>query len=234
LDAQEPKKLQISRTLLYTVTLQLFLSEMHLMNQTMPTEISLEALIAGDRAEFAHLVDMYSSPIYRLGLRMLGNPQDAEDVLQNTFLNMLTHLSEFEGRSSLSTWLYRIAANEALMLIRKKKPEVHFERSEDAEAGENDRELLPTQFVDWSALPEDELLSGEGKQILDAAIQSLPESLRIVFLLRDVEGLSIKETAEALNLTETNVKTRLLRARLFLREQLSTYYGDTLSARSEE
>jgi len=191
----------------------------------MSLEISLEALIAGDRAEFARLVDTYSSPIYRLGLRMLGTPQDAEDVLQNTFLNVFTHLSTFEGRSSLSTWLYRIAANEALMLIRKKKPEVNVD---DVQAGENDEDLLPTQFVDWSALPEDELLSGEGKKFLDSAIQTLPESMRIVFLLRDVEGLSIKETADALNLTETNVKTRLLRARMFLREQLSAYYGERM------
>jgi RNA polymerase sigma-70 factor (ECF subfamily) len=196
------------------------------MNKTMSLEISLEALVAGDRAEFARLVDAYSSLIYRLGLRMLGTPQDAEDVLQNTFLSVLTHLSTFEGRSSLSTWIYRIAANEALMLIRKKKPEVNIERSEDAQADENDEDLLPAQFVDWSALPEDELLSGEGKKMLDSAIHSLPESMRIVFLLRDVEGLSIKETADALNLTETNVKTRLLRARMFLREQLSTYYGE--------
>lgn len=196
------------------------------MNKTMSLEISLEALIAGDRAEFARLVDAYSSPIYRLGLRMLGTPQDAEDVLQNTFLNVLTHLSTFERRSSLSTWLYRIAANEALMLIRKQKPEVNIERSENAQAGEHDEDLLPTQFVDWSALPENELLSGESQKYLDAAIQTLPESMRIVFVLRDVEGLSIKETAEALNLTETNIKTRLLRARMFLREQLSTYYGE--------
>lgn len=196
------------------------------MNKTMSLEISLEALIAGDRAEFARLVDAYSSPIYRLGLRMLGTPQDAEDVLQNTFLNVLTHLSTFEGRSSLSTWLYRIAANEALMLIRKKKPEVNIERSENAQAEDNDEDLLPTQFVDWSALPENELLSGESQKYLDSAIQTLPESMRIVFVLRDVEGLSIKETAEALNLTETNIKTRLLRARMFLREQLSTYYGE--------
>lgn len=195
------------------------------MNKTMSLEISLAALIAGDRAEFARLVDTYSSPIYRLGLKMLGTPQDAEDVLQNTFLNVLTHLSSFEGRSSLSTWLYRIAANEALMLIRKKKPEVNVD---DFQAGDNDEDLLPTQFVDWSALPEDELLSGEGKKNLDAAIQTLPESMRVVFLLRDVEGLSIKETADALNLTETNVKTRLLRARMFLREQLSTYYGERI------
>jgi len=199
------------------------------MNKTMSLEISLEALIAGDRAEFARLVDTYSSPIYRLGLRMLGTPQDAEDVLQNTFLSVLTHLSTFEGRSSLSTWIYRIAANEALMLIRKKKPEVNIERSEDAQAGDNDEDLLPTQFVDWSALPEDELLSGESQKYLDSAIQTLPESMRIVFVLRDVEGLSIKETADALNLTETNVKTRLLRARMFLREQLSTYYGERIA-----
>ena len=169
------------------------------------------------------MVNLYSNPIYRLGLRMLGTPQDAEDVLQNTFLNALTHLRTFEGRSSLSTWLYRIAANEALMLLRRKKPEVNLE---DAEADGNAQDLKPTQFVDWSALPEDELLSSEGKKILDQTIQRLPEPMRIVFLLRDTEGLSIRETAEALDLTETNVKTRLLRARMFLREQLSTYYGE--------
>lgn len=199
------------------------------MNKTMTTEISLEALVAGDRAEFARLVDAYSSPIYRLGLRMLGNPQDAEDVLQNTFLSALTHIAEFEGRSSLATWLYRIAANEALMLLRRKKPEVNLD---DFDTDEETEDLLPARFVDWSALPEDQLLSGEGKKALDQAIQTLPESMRLVFLLRDVEGLSIKETAEALNLTETNVKTRLLRARLFLREQLSVYYGERVRSKS--
>lgn len=194
----------------------------------MHPDISLDALIAGDRAEFARLVDAYSSSIYRLGLRMLGSPQDAEDVLQNTFISALTHLATFEGRSSLSTWLYRIAANEALMLIRKRKPEVNIVPGEDAEGEDSADGLKPTQIVDWSGLPEDELLSGEGKQILDEAIDRLPESLRIVFLLRDVEGLSIKETAEALSLTETNVKTRLLRARMFLREQLSGYYSERM------
>jgi RNA polymerase sigma-70 factor (ECF subfamily) len=193
------------------------------MDKTMPNEISLEALKAGDRAEFARLVDEYSSPIYRLGLRMLGNPQDAEDVLQNTFINALAHIQNFEGRSSLATWLYRIAANEALMLIRRKKPEVNLE---DVEGGDEAEGLKPSQFVDWSALPEDELLAGEGKKALDDAVRTLPESLRIVFLLRDVESLSIKETADALNLTETNVKTRLLRARMALRESLSAYYGE--------
>jgi RNA polymerase sigma-70 factor (ECF subfamily) len=193
----------------------------------MQPDLSLDALIAGDRAEFARLVDAYSSPIYRLGLRMLGNPQDAEDVLQNTFLNALTHISAFERRSSLQTWLYRIASNEALMLIRKKKPEVSFE---DMETEGSSEDLLPKQFTDWSALPEAELLSDEGRQVLDQAIARLPETLRMVFLLRDIEGLSIQETAETLSLTETNVKTRLLRARLFLREQLSAYYREHLIA----
>lgn len=190
----------------------------------MQPEISIEALIAGDRAEFARLVDIYSSPVYRLGLHMLGNAQDAEDVLQNTFLNALTHLSSFEGRSTVSTWLYRIAANEALMLIRKKKPEVSLESSENTGEKVAVEDLKPTEFADWSALPEEELLSNESKKILDSMIQILPESLRIVFILRDIEGLSIKETADALYLTETNIKTRLLRARLFLRERLSAYY----------
>lgn len=194
----------------------------------MPTDISIEALIAGDRLEFALMVDLYSAPIFRLGLRMLGNPQDAEDVLQNTFLNALTHLSSFEGRSTLSTWLYRIAANEALMMLRKKKPEVNFEGIDAAGSEESQERLHPIEFADWSDLPEEELLSSEGKRLLDETIQVLPEPLRIVFVLRDIEGLSIKETAEALELTETNVKTRLLRARLFLREQLSAYYGERL------
>lgn len=195
------------------------------MNEATTQEFSIEALRAGDRAEFARLVDAYSAPIYRLGLKMLGNPQDAEDVLQNTFLNALTHLADFEGRSSVSTWLYRIASNEALMLLRRKKNTVNLDDFQPEDAEETP---LPEVFVDWSALPENELLSGESKQALDAAVKKLPESLRMVFFLRDIEGISIKDTAEILNLTETNVKTRLLRARMFLREQLSVYYGERL------
>jgi RNA polymerase sigma-70 factor (ECF subfamily) len=193
-----------------------------MINTTMP-EISVEALRAGDRAEFARLVDAYSAPIYRLGLKILGNPQDAEDVLQNTFLNALTHLSSFEGRSSLSTWLYRIASNEALMQIRRKRKNVSIE---DLQTEGSDEGMLPEIFMDWSALPESELITEESKAKLDEAVSKLPESLRLVFVLRDVEGVSIKETAEILNLTETNVKTRLLRARMALREQLSAYYGE--------
>jgi RNA polymerase sigma-70 factor (ECF subfamily) len=187
--------------------------------------ISIEALQNGDRAEFARLVDAYSAPIYRLGLRMLGNEQDAEDVLQNTFLSALAHLPNFEGRSSVLTWLYRIAVNEALMTIRRGRPEINID---DAEASDENDNIHPTQFIDWGALPEQELLSAEGKQTLDHAIHNLPENLQTVFLLRDIQNLSIKDTADALNLTEANVKVRLLRARLMLREQLSYYYGERM------
>jgi RNA polymerase sigma-70 factor (ECF subfamily) len=192
-------------------------------------DISIEALRAGDRAEFARLVDAYSGPVYRLVLRMLGNAQDAEDALQNAFLNAFTHIAGFEGRSSLSTWLHRIAANEALMTLRRKRPELNI--GDDERDDESD--LTPNLFVDWGALPEDELLSEESRNHLDAAIRNLPETLRLVFILRDVQGMSIKETAEVLHLTETNVKTRLLRARLNLREQLSVYYRERISREEE-
>ena len=109
-------------------------------------------------------------------------------------------------------------------LLRKKQPiSIEDMQSEDSEDG-----LIPAIFTDWSALPESELLAGESKGAIDAAIARLPEQLKIVFVLRDIEGVSIKETAEILSLTETNVKTRLLRARMALREQLSVYYGERM------
>lgn len=187
--------------------------------------LSLPALQAGDRTELTRMVDTYSAPVYRLALKMLGDPQDAEDVLQETFLKAMRGLKNFEGRSSLSTWLYRIAANEALMKIRKRSTTVV---SIDEEPSDSEEEQMPVQIVDWNLLPEEELLSGETHQHLDAAINKLSPALRVVFLLRDVEGLSIKDTMDALNLTETTVKTRLLRARLSLRENLSAYFSERL------
>jgi RNA polymerase sigma-70 factor, ECF subfamily len=196
------------------------------------TEISIELLHAGDRQEFARMVEKYTNPLYRLALKMLGNPRDAEDVLQNTFLQAFQHMKEFEGRSSLSTWLYRIASNEALMLIRRRRPEIDFSDTSREDKEEGDYE--PVEFTDWRFLPEEELLTSETRIVLDRAIQNLPETLRIVFILRDIEDLSIRETSEALNLTETAVKTRLLRARLRLRDELSVYYGEKLNKRSKK
>jgi RNA polymerase sigma-70 factor, ECF subfamily len=194
--------------------------------------ISVEALRHGDREEFSRLVDTYSGPIYRLALKMLGTREDAEDVLQSTFFQALQHVKDFEGRSSISTWLYRIASNEALMLLRKQRPEIplsDFAPDDD----EDTSDYFPKEFSDWRGLPEDELLSTESKEALDRAVQHLPETQRIVFILRDIQGLSIRDTSEALDLNEAAVKTRLLRARLRLREELSMYYGERLDKRSK-
>jgi RNA polymerase sigma-70 factor (ECF subfamily) len=196
------------------------------------SEISIEALRRGDRGEFARLVDAYSGPLYRLALKMLGNASDAEDALQNTFLKAFQHVDTFEGRSSLSTWLYRIASNEALMMLRKRRPEINFADSTVEE--EDERNYDPVQFTDWCCLPEEEYLSAEARKAMDRAVEHLPETLRIVFVLRDIEDLSIQETSQVLGLSETAVKTRLLRARLSLREELSSYYGDRLNKRSKE
>ena len=184
--------------------------------------ISLKALRDGDREEFARLVEEYSPLIYRLGLKMLNNPQDAEDILQETFIKAYKHIGKFDGRSSISTWLYRIATNEALMSLRKKRPEtVSFDIPSTYETEPQE----PLQIVDWCCLPEEEFLTAEGRMRLDEAAEQLPDSLRVVFVLRDIEGLSTRETAEVLDISEMAVKTRLSRARLRLREDLSTYFG---------
>lgn len=193
-----------------------------MINDKGQTSYSLDALRDGDRAEFARIVEEYSPMIYRLGLKMLNNPQDAEDILQETFIKAYKHIHKFDGRSSVSTWLYRIATNEALMSLRKKRPDII---SFDMPSIYESEPQEPLQIVDWCCLPEDEYLTAEGRLRLDQAAERLPESLRIVFVLRDIEGLSTRETAEVLNISEMAAKTRLSRARLRLREDLSNYYG---------
>ena len=188
--------------------------------------LNLNKLQSGDPEELTRMVQHYSDPIYRVALRMLNNEVEAEDVLQETFIKALRSLEKFEGRSTLSTWLYRIAVNELLMLIRKRKPEVSI--IHDDTGDENNEGISVSQIVDWCCLPESEFLSTETREVLNDAIQKLPENLRTVFILRDIEGLSIRETSQALELTETNVKTRLLRARMKLREDLSVYFGERL------
>src|SRR4030043_1371215 len=186
---------------------------------------SLKALQAGDPEEFSRLVNAYSSKIYRLATKMLSQQQDAEDVLQETFIKAYRGLKSFDGRSKISTWLFRIATNEALMVLRRKHPDtVSIDEPLETEEGEQE----PVQIVDWCCLPENELLSEELRGRLDEAVQKLPESLRVVFLLRDINDLSTHETAEVLGLSDTAVKTRLSRARLRLREELSVYFGERM------
>jgi RNA polymerase sigma-70 factor (ECF subfamily) len=190
-----------------------------------PVEFSLEALKSGDRAEYARLVETYYELIYRLAYKMLNDPQEAEDILQETFLKAYRHIDGFDGRSSLSTWLYRIATNEALMSLRRKKLDtVSMDETLDTMEGE----VEPVQIVDWCCLPEAELMSAEAQARLNQATEKLPATLRVVFVLRDIQGLSTREVAEVLSLSETAVKTRLSRARLRLREDLSDYYSEKL------
>src|SRR4030066_1049362 len=186
---------------------------------------SLPALQKGDPEEFSRLVNAYSSKIYRLAIKMLNQQQDAEDVLQETFLKAYRGLKSFDGRSKVSTWLFRIATNEALMVLRRKHPDF---LSIDEPVETEDGEQEPVQIIDWCCLPENEFLSEESKARLDAAVQKLPESLRVVFLLRYINDLSTHETAEVLGLSDTAVKTRLSRARLRLREELSVYFGERM------
>jgi RNA polymerase sigma-70 factor (ECF subfamily) len=182
----------------------------------------LARLKAGDQVAYAKLVEDNASAIYRLALRMMGNEADAEDVLQETFLSAFKSIDRFEGRSRLSTWLYRIASNAALMRLRRNEPE---QVSVDEPVERDDGEMMPRQFFDFCCLPEDDLLREEAREQMKQAIDDLPPTLRSVFVLRDIEGLSTAETAEALDLSESAVKSRLMRARLKLRDELSRYFS---------
>lgn len=198
-------------------------------NRKKKSKLDISALQSGDRTEFARMVDEYSPQIYRLAIKMLKNQQDAEDILQETFIKAYHALPDFEGRSSLSTWLYRIATNEALMFLRRKHPD---QVSVDAPSQEEE-EKPPLEITDWCCLPESELMSSEALDKLEKSVDALTDSLRVVFLLRDIEGLSTRETAEVLDISENAVKTRLSRARLQLREMLSVYYSKRLILEKE-
>jgi RNA polymerase sigma-70 factor (ECF subfamily) len=188
-------------------------------------QVDLEALKRKDKSAFAKLVDQNSEYIYRLGLKMLGNPQDAEDVLQETFIKAFNNIDGFEGRSKLSTWLYRIAVNEALMLLRKRKAGIsHIDEGLELENGD----ILPRQIIDWCCLPEKELMSSESRQYIQEAVQTLSDANKAAFLLRDVEGLSTRETAAVLDISESAVKIRLMRARLQLREELTHFFANRI------
>jgi len=181
---------------------------------------------AGDASAFAELVRRYSQRVYNLALRMMRNRQDAEDVLQETFLSAYEKIRDFDGRSTFYTWLYRIAVNASLMKLRSKHYTKTFVPLDDAETAE----LVKPVLVDWSQYPVDQLLDEEARNVMERAIQSLPDLYRSVFVLRDLEQLSTKETARILGLSEDNVKTRLRRARLFLRNLLSEYFEEKVGA----
>ena len=176
---------------------------------------------AGSYPAFEELVNRYEKKIYRLGLNITGSPEDAEDVLQETFLKAFQHLPEFREDARFYTWLVRIGVNEGLMKLRRRRADktVGMEDQVDEEGV-----VMPREFTDWKPNPEQLLAQSELASILSSAAQSLPPTFRTVFFLRDVEGLSTAETAEMLGLTESAVKARLFRARLQLREDLSDVF----------
>src|SRR5579863_3282030 len=173
---------------------------------------------AGNYSAFEELVNRYEKKIYRLGMNITGNREDAEDVLQDAFLKAFEHLGDFREDSRFYTWITRIAVNEALMKLRKRRnsKEVAMEDSEN-----EDGDVQVREFADWKPNPEQQFAQTELEEILQSAANTLSPGFRAVFYLRDVEGLSTEETADLLNLSIGAVKARLFRARLRLREELS-------------
>ena len=184
----------------------------------------VEALHRGERYACDDLVQQYASMVYNVAMRLTGHPDEAEEVLQETFINACRDIGTFEGRSGLNTWLYRIATNNSLMCLRRRKlPAVSLETMPD-ETDSNDSS--PDQLSDWAWNPETIALNGELRRVIDEGIEGLSESLRSVFVLRDLENLSTAETAEILDISPSSVKVRLHRARFMLREHMAAYFGD--------
>jgi len=180
----------------------------------------------GDFAAFESLVARHERRIYSLALRIVGRRHDAEEVVQQAFLSVIEHLGEFREESRFLTWLTKIATNHALLLLRKRSRQRTVPLGGDR-GDDRTRDLPHPQFIaQWRETPEQIAARRETRQLLDEALGQLDEKYRLVFLLRDVEGLSTAETAEALGLSASNVKVRLLRARLMLRERLTRAFGD--------
>jgi RNA polymerase sigma-70 factor (ECF subfamily) len=181
---------------------------------------------SGDLAAFEELVNRYEGRIFRLTLNITQNREDAQDAAQDAFLKSYKNLHRFQGESRFYTWLVRIAVNEALMRLRKRRPNVV---SLD-EPVETEEDFIPKEIQDWDPTPEQRYERTEMNSILNDAISKLDPIFRTVFLLRDVEQISTEETAETLGISVPAVKSRLLRARLKLREILTPYFRRTANA----
>jgi RNA polymerase sigma-70 factor (ECF subfamily) len=180
----------------------------------------VEALQHGDRSACNDLVERYAGKIYGVALRLTRHPNEAEEVLQETFIAACRGVEDFQARSSLGTWLYRIATNNGLMRMRRQQPDVVSVEDLEVDGFET---LEPIDLAPWPIEPEADVLSEELRQEMARAVDELPESLRAAFVLRDLEGLSTDEAAEVLDITPGALKVRLHRARLALRESLSGY-----------
>jgi len=183
--------------------------------------VLVAAARAGDISAFETLVGRYERKIYRLAQNITQNHEDAEDAMQEAFLKAFEHLQDFQGNSRFYTWLVRIAVNQALMKLRKRRPNI-VSLDEEVDTGED---MMPRDVEDWGPSPADRYAQTELAGILSKVIAELDPQFRIVFQLRDIEELSTEETAEALGLSVPAVKSRLLRARLKLRQRLNQFFG---------
>jgi len=180
----------------------------------------------GDLEAFSQLVRLYDRNVFRIAQHITHNEEDAQDVVQEAFLKAYTNLEQFQGNSKFYTWLVRIAVNEALMKLRKRRTSKTVSLDDDVVTEEG---AMPREVADWSPNPEQIYGQTELGEILKKTIQGLPPAFRTVFVLRDVEGLSTEETAEMLGLSVPAVKSRLLRARLQLRERLGKFFNSKKS-----
>ncbi len=178
---------------------------------------------AGSMEAMEKIVERYENQVFTFGLKMCGHVQDAEDIAQETFLNAFRYLARFREETKLRNWLFKIAARACIRKRRKKKCEPDKEISLESFVHKNGNHAK-YEIPDWSDDPSDNVLRAELKQVIDAAVLSLPTKYRLVFNLRDIEGFNTEETAEILGISVQSVKTRLHRARLFLREKISNHY----------
>lgn len=189
-----------------------------------------QALIArihnGETSLFAELVKPYERRVYLTAMALLRNEAEAQDVAQEAILKAFTHLRQFRGESRFSTWLIQITVNEARMRRRKQHAELFEPLDESRGEGAEEAPYTPRDFADWREIPSEALEKSEFRTILAKAVASLGQKYREVFLLRDVEHMSIEETASALSISVASVKTRLLRARLMLRDILQPAFAD--------
>jgi RNA polymerase sigma-70 factor (ECF subfamily) len=211
--------------LVYTVP-WITVASMPAIESSAPEEVHPDvALVArsrqGDSSAFEQLVRQYDRQIFRVAQHITQNREDAEDIAQDVFFKAFQKLDQFQGNSKFSTWLVRIAVNESLMRLRKRKTSKTVSMDEDVHTEEGS---IPRDFAEWRPNPEQLYNQGELGEILRKTIQGLPPGFRTVFTLRDIENLSTEETADALGLSVPAVKSRLLRARLQLRERLSRYF----------
>jgi RNA polymerase sigma-70 factor (ECF subfamily) len=183
----------------------------------------IRAINSGRFDRFPDLVKRYEQKLYNFSLRMCRDAADAEDTVQETFLNVFRYLKDFRYETKFKNWLYRVAASTCIKKRRKSKFAPQRELSLDEFLPQDETEV-PDQAPRWALMPLDKLLSDELSDKINAAIFTLPEKYRLVIVLRDIEGFSTAETAQILNLSDANVKVRLHRARLFLRDKLKGYF----------